>query len=130
MTNNEAWIEINEIITFREIYGKDATITGEDKYEALRMAQEALEQREEDAISRQEAIDCLTANGLKKFDFILEAREKINALQSVQPKQKTGEWIELNNVVQCLKCGGTTMFISKFCPNCGAKMVKPQESEE
>lgn len=45
MTNNEAWIEIDEIITFREIYGTDATVTGENKYEALRMAQEALEQQ-------------------------------------------------------------------------------------
>ena len=31
----------------------------------------------EDAISRQTVLDCLTATGLKKFDFILDARDKI-----------------------------------------------------
>ena len=41
----------------------------------------------EDAISRQDALDCLTATGLKKFDFILDARDKIKNLPSVTPKE-------------------------------------------
>lgn len=40
----------------------------------------------EDAISRQAALDCLTATGLKKFDFILDARDKIENLPSVTPQ--------------------------------------------
>ena len=48
----------------------------------------ALEQEPcEDAISRQDALDCLTATGLKKFDFILDARDKIKNLPSVTPKE-------------------------------------------
>ena len=39
----------------------------------------------EDCISREDALDCLTASGLKKFDFILDARDKIKNLPSVTP---------------------------------------------
>ena len=39
----------------------------------------------DDCISRQAALDCLTATGLKKFDFILDARDKIKNLSSVTP---------------------------------------------
>ena len=54
----------------------------------------ALEQEPcEDAISRQDALDCLTATGLKKFDFILDARDKIKNLPSVTP-QYTDEEIQ------------------------------------
>lgn len=45
----------------------------------------------EDAISRQAALDCLTATELKKFDFILRAREKIKKLPPVTPRPKVGE---------------------------------------
>ena len=41
----------------------------------------------DDCISRQDALDCLTATGLKKFDFILDARDKIKNLPSVTPKE-------------------------------------------
>ena len=40
-----------------------------------------------DAISRQAALNCLTATGLKKYDFILNARMKIKALPPVTPMQ-------------------------------------------
>ena len=45
----------------------------------------------DDAISRQAALDCFTATKLKKFDFILYAREEIKKLPSVT--QESGEWI-------------------------------------
>ena len=38
-----------------------------------------------DLISRREALNCLKATNLKKFDFILEARNKIKSLPSYQP---------------------------------------------
>lgn len=50
----------------------------------------ALEQQpSEDCVSRQAVLDCLTATGLKKFDFILDARKKVNNLPSVTPTQGT-----------------------------------------
>ena len=39
-----------------------------------------------ETVSRQAALDCLTATGLKKFDFILDARDKIKNLPSVKPQ--------------------------------------------
>ena len=48
-----------------------------------------------DLISRQAAIDCLTATKLKKFDFILQAREEIKNLPSVST-EKTGRWIPVS----------------------------------
>ena len=45
---------------------------------AVDLAIKVLEQHPcEDCISREDALDCLTASGLKKFDFILDARDKI-----------------------------------------------------
>jgi predicted RNA-binding Zn-ribbon protein involved in translation (DUF1610 family) len=51
-----------------------------------------------------------------------------------------GEWIEVTNGRgghECNQCGeyapsyqSGDEYLSKFCPNCGAKMVEPQESED
>ena len=54
----------------------------------------------------------------------LEIREVLDNLPSVQPKQKTGQWISNRHTdtvlcSECKKCYGDE---SKFCPNCGAKM--------
>lgn len=58
----------------------------QDQLEALSAAIKALEQQpSEDCVSRKAVLDCLTATGLKKFDFILDAREKVNNLPSVTP---------------------------------------------
>jgi len=48
----------------------------------------------EDAINRQAVLDCLTATGLKKYDFILNARDKIKNLQSVKPQEP--KWIPVS----------------------------------
>lgn len=42
----------------------------------------------EDCISRKAVLDCLTASGLKKFDFLLDVRDKIKNLPSITPKPK------------------------------------------
>lgn len=89
-----------------------------------------------DAISRQAALDCFTATKLKKFDFVLYAREEIKNLPPVIPKQRTGRWIMSDDGLYrpiCDKCGAhpwkcyiptvedaTESF--KYCPKCGAKM--------
>lgn len=53
-------------------------------------------QPSEDCISRQAALDCFTATKLKKFDFILYAREELKKLPSVNP-QKAVDWIPVNS---------------------------------
>lgn len=90
---------------------------------------EELEQQPcEDCISRQAVLDCLTATGLKKFDFILDARDKIKNLPPVTPQQKVGHWEKhsyFKDAYICSSCntGGNMVYKDfKYCPNCGAKM--------
>jgi hypothetical protein len=69
--------------------------------QAKEMAIKALKQEPcEDAISRQDALDCLTATGLKKFDFILDARDKIKNLPSVAPQYTDAEIQKMQELEQ------------------------------
>ena len=109
----------------------------------------------EDAISRQATIDALknledlqgrnvfTKNGLYPWNVIAQ-------LPSVTPKQMTGHWIihdesitlptggTATGGVICSECGYKThnkghAIIGcpyNYCPNCGCRMVEPQESED
>ena len=76
----------------------------------------------DDAISRQAALDCFTATKLKKFDFILYAREEIKKLPPVILQQKSGKWEDLHRCWVCSECGQETHIEHKYCPNCGADM--------
>lgn len=94
----------------------------------------------EDAISRQDVLDCLTATGLKKYDYILNARNKIKNLPSVKSQEpKIGHWerISMDKYTthaqywyRCDRCGKDNLGNTDWCPSCGARMVEPQESEE
>lgn len=55
----------------------------------------------------------------------------------VSSEKKTGHWITKRTIMHdgefyCDVCDNDAPFnkTSRFCPNCGAKMVEPQESEE
>ncbi len=56
------------------------------------------------------------------------------AIEFLEQEPKTGHWIDHEKHIECNKCG--TWFLKShqirksYCPNCGAKMVEPQESEE
>lgn len=62
--------------------------------------------------------------------------QDILGLPSVTPKEKTGKWVNekwygLDFIgVTCSNCGIIESRFSPYCPNCGVKMIKPQESEE
>lgn len=73
------------------------------------------------------------------YDDVVKA---IKGMPSIQPKTKTGHWIK-GKCSECEKEGlleSTGEYVcdtfvyqiahSKYCPNCGAKMVEQQESEE
>jgi len=96
----------------------------------------------DDAISRQ-AIMKLKRHNLVEGQFV--SLYDIERLPSVQPKPKTGHWIEIDDepheVWECDHCGfvidGSGCIepyeyrdTYKYCPNCGARMVEPQESEK
>lgn len=87
----------------------------------------------EDAVSREEAIMCLTGINLPTDTDKLIAlyHKRIKALPSVNPTREHGTWISiqpgiLNDSAMCSKCKERTMmrceFHYKFCPKCGAEM--------
>jgi DNA-directed RNA polymerase subunit RPC12/RpoP len=99
----------------------------------------------EDAISKQAVLDLakkgvLVSNG--NYESVCKA---INDLPSVKQEPKTGYWIEDTNGTytdnhdtwECSECGNAQILLEgtpkdndyNYCPNCGAKMVEPQESE-
>jgi hypothetical protein len=160
MTREEA---INELKELKEDYWDDdgyghETKQYDDTMAALDMAISALEQQDilfktgflkdcesckvleqqpcEDAISKQTAIDivrheCGEWKGLAK-----EIVKQFNGLSPVQPKPKTGHWIDDEFGSKCSWCGIHTHLDKfdkpmklKYCSMCGAKMVEPQESE-
>ena len=93
-----------------------------------------------DLISRQTAIDKLRNAENHAFNSyykgLVKAHKIIADLPSVTPQPKTGHWIRVDeNKLRCSECE-ITHFIAQYpngkigwCPNCGAKMIEPQESE-
>ena len=57
-------------------------------------------------------------------------RKEVEELSPVEPK--TGHWISHHHgcEYECSECQDKQRARSKYCPNCGAKMVEPQESED
>ena len=49
-------------------------------------------------------------------------------------EQKTGYWIDREiydaDRWKCSECGRTEPYKENYCPNCGCRMVEPQESED
>lgn len=97
----------------------------------------------EDAISRawlKEAIHNFYY-GLKHKPTEEDIQAYIDSAKPVTPKSKTGHWILLdecsNSGYYCSECHkkvikegwSNTVKKIKYCPNCGARMEEPQESE-
>lgn len=114
---------------------------------AFKMAVKALEQEPcDDCVRRQEVLAVLKDKwGMfsDANDAMQESIDTIEALKPVTPKQepKTGHWIDdgfyaeghSHKAFHCSKCGhnvlGFKEDLSNYCPNCGARMIEPQESE-
>ena len=95
-------------------------------YEEHKAVLDILEQQPCDAISREAVLDLLQMKYFGK-----ELYMAIYELPSVT--QKSGKWIRsiiYENTYNCSKCGSAGYDTFKYCPNCGAKMVEPQESED
>ena len=110
---------------------------GMTREEAIEMAISALEQEPcEDAVSRQSVInaienDCMKGGLGSCFACYNDAqafRGEIEKLPSVT--QKSGYWIDSSNGWMCSECNRDNTYDTNYCPNCGAKMVEPQESED
>ena len=96
----------------------------------------------EDCISREavlETIETCNNDGLKgifcSYDDGKRFEAYIKDLPSVTPKEKTGRWyiretypLECKSW-ECSECKEVVYEKTKCCPNCGVRMVEPQESE-
>ena len=93
---------------------------------------------DEDCISREAVIDyikdCTIDLGYENgTNMVIDV---ISNLPSVQPKSKIGHWIAdvdrwgdvvtTVNGYRCSECGEFNTDKDNYCPNCGAKMVEPQ----
>lgn len=103
----------------------------------------------EDAISRQAVFDALDNHKYSNefcekhhIDWSINlsmAHIAVNDLPPVTPRQKYGKWIKQTlsvkpfgeDTVLCDQCAFMTDKDSmyNYCPNCGARMIEPQESE-
>ena len=118
---------------------------GSDLIQIFRVKQWLEHQMTDDSISRQEVLEQTYKwskdeflRVAKPFDYL---RKRINSLLPVNPQQKTGHWIKFKKFengyyrIKCSECGQYWSIdghakIAKYCFNCGAKMVEPQESED
>ena len=149
MTNQETIANLNMIrVSFVDPATKEQMKL---IYDTFDNAIKALEQEPcKDAISRQKALLSLTGEDLPKDrdKYIALVNERIKALPPVNPQEpKTGHWIQTNesfinqdgqfiyNFI-CSECKSLSYFRksnkkvigANVCPNCGAKMIEPQES--
>ena len=144
-----------EAINHLKTVAKSAIDSGYDSavVDAVGMAAKALEQEHcEDAISRQIISDYVESHiqeintGYGDLNehtnrILRMIVEYIDKLPPVTPQPKTGQWIASDISKEkyvCSECGGACWYYdhegdvakSRYCPNCGAKMVEPQESKE
>ena len=99
----------------------------------------ALEQEPSgDLISRQDAIDAIW-DGINMDIYTREVKETLEELPSVKQEPKTGHWITVEmtqgdgcryTVTYCSECDEDVDYRTDYCPNCGCRMVEPQESED
>ena len=88
----------------------------------------------EDVISREDALMAITGEWTEPTDELIHRFiKRIKKLPPVNPQPKTGHWIHLAAGDVCSECGwsiGKYISPSKYCPDCGRRMVEPQESEK
>lgn len=102
-----------------------------------------------DAISRQAVLDAIDVKAWEFCDYLISKnrndeqkpvshfadnlRECVREeLPSVNAQPKTGHWISHHHgcEYECSECHDKQRAKSNYCPNCGCRMVEPQESED
>ena len=95
----------------------------------------------DDAISRQAAIDAIAKIHPIDTEYDCTLYDKLDVmyvlkdLPPVTPLPKTGKWIRhpFYDYLVCSKClsGAPYKYCeTNYCPNCGSRMIEPQESEK
>lgn len=128
-----------EAIKYGTEWLKDEYLDAKDRA-FIKIALEALDQKPcEDCISRKAVIDSLHSQFADGFDSdrwwnSMSVLYAINKISPIKPQEKTGHWIWCVGSHKCSNCEEYTCFshreLLRYCPNCGCRMVEPQESEE
>ena len=147
MTREEAI----EILEERWRYSRTYKYTDAEIREAFDMAIKALEQTDEDCISREallkrinNAEENFRADNVDTIEMgvedpfvdgvlsgVFNIREMVMQAPSVTPKWKTGHWINpYGGNWHCDKCDHEQGRKSNFCPNCGARMIESEVRNE
>ena len=140
------WQELKETII--ELRDNDGTGTQQEVCKFLANYMDILEkQMQESVVSKQVVIDIVDSYSESQSnveDVTQDIISDIMVLPSVNLQEpKTGHWIaqDIHNChtdFKCSECGYIHSFMHiygeptadyTYCPNCGAKMVEPQESE-
>ena len=81
------------------------------------------------SVEQEPCSNCCNGNQIEKAKLCQKSY-----LAGMEHKQepKTGHWIECEDEVKvyCSECKEISDYPTNYCPNCGAKMVDPQESED
>lgn len=97
-----------------EIIVRGEEFTEEKCKEAVEIVTKALMQEPcDDCISRQTVLNLFREHGEVYVTDIV-------ALPSVQPKKRTGRWIDNLGLVYCSGCGATLAGEKNYCPDCGS----------
>lgn len=99
---------------------------------------------EDNGMTREEAIEQLYNILFNNYRSAEKDKEALNmAIQALEQEPKTGHWITISHgfpaepTSVCSECGFDRDFYIrtrgfdkiKYCPNCGCRMIEPQESE-
>jgi hypothetical protein len=122
---------VEVIKAYRQMLTDSVSNQIDEDIEAFDIAIEAMERESSsDAISRQAVIDRIrnmeewhTGDAFNADRVIRHIKD----LPSVTPQPKIGHWIDVFGGCECSECGCLEAGYSDYCPDCGAKMVEPQE---
>jgi rubrerythrin len=88
-----------------------------------------------DAVSRQ-AVEKITweePTFTDALNVLAEVRDKVRALPSVSPQQRTGRWVKDGQGGRykwmCSNCGTHQRALYDYCPSCGTRMAESEDKE-
>ena len=120
-----------------KILEKAVDKNGDIPMRLVRQAFDKLPEECDDAVSREDALLCLTGEfhgDTNYIELIAKFGKRIKQLPPVTPKRKTGKWIShrppdgfVLSLFSCDQCGYVNLGRSKYCPNCGARMDRGEQ---
>lgn len=121
-------IAIHDIKAHHDWDINNLILINKDNYEPLEQEPTTKNDLGVDAVNREAVLDLIADYDLSMGQVV----KGIHALPSVTPQEPKTGYREYNDIYDhylCGNCKTIVMDYDNFCPNCGAKMIEPQESE-